>query len=78
MDTEIHFFALNSTKEKVLDRVQQQPLIPPKRFDIFPHWLGDAQKVEARSDFSLNNIFPPDFWGCSVSCGAFIPHRVEP
>ena len=28
-DREIRFFALNSTKEKVLDRV--------KRFDIFPH-----------------------------------------
>ena len=37
MDTEIRFFALNSTEEKVLDRVQQQPSIPPKRFDIFPH-----------------------------------------
>ena len=37
VDTEIRLFALNSTKEKVLDRVQQQPLIPPKRFDIFAH-----------------------------------------
>ena len=25
-----------------------------KRSDIFPPWLGDAQKVKARSDFSLN------------------------
>ena len=37
MDTKIRFFALNSTKEKVLERVREQPLIPPKRFDIFPH-----------------------------------------
>ena len=22
-----------------------QPMIPPKRFDIFPPWLGNAQKV---------------------------------
>ena len=22
-----------------------QLVIPPKRFDIFPSWLGDAQKV---------------------------------
>ena len=29
-----------------------QPMIPPKRFDIFP---PDAQKVSMRSDFSLNN-----------------------
>ena len=31
-----------------------QPLIPPKRFDWhFSPWLGDAQKVKARSDLSL-------------------------
>ena len=36
MDTEIRFFALNSTKEKVLDRVQQQPLIPPKVLTFSP------------------------------------------
>ena len=29
-------------------------MIPPKRFDIFSPWLGDAQKVYVRSDFSLN------------------------
>ena len=34
-----------------------QPLIPPKRFDIFSP-LGDAQKVQVRSDFSLNNNEP--------------------
>ena len=33
-----------------------QSMIPPKRFVIFPHWLGDAQKVWARSDFSSNNV----------------------
>ena len=31
-----------------------QPMIPPKRFDIFSPWLGDAQKIWVRSDFSLN------------------------
>ena len=42
-----------------------QLLIPPKRFDIFSPWLGVAQKVWVRSDFSLNNnsnnhnIVPP-------------------
>ena len=30
-------------------------MIQPKRFDIFPPWLWDAQKVQMRSDFSLNN-----------------------
>ena len=29
-----------------------QPMIPPKRFNIFSPWLGDAQKVYVRSDFS--------------------------
>ena len=29
-------------------------MIPPKRFDISPPWLGDAQKIQVRSDFSLN------------------------
>ena len=32
-----------------------QPMILPKRFAIFSPWLGDAQKVKVRSDFSLNN-----------------------
>ena len=31
-----------------------QPMVPPKRFDIIPPWLGDAQKVYVRSDFSIN------------------------
>ena len=31
-----------------------QPMIPPKHFDMFPpDWEMDAQKVKARSDFSL-------------------------
>ena len=34
-------------------------MIPPKRFDISPP-VWDAQKM--RPDFSLNNIFLPDFW----------------
>ena len=29
-----------------------QPMIPPKRLDISPPGLGDAQKVYVRSDFS--------------------------
>ena len=29
---------------------------PTKRFDISPPWLGDAQKVWMRSDFSLNML----------------------
>ena len=33
----------------------QLMIIPPKRFDIFSPWLGDAQKVQVRSGFSLNN-----------------------
>ena len=33
-----------------------QPMIPPKRFDMFSPCLGDAQKVWMRSDFSLNNL----------------------
>ena len=33
-----------------------QPMIPPKRFDIFPPDWGMHQKVYMRSDFSLNNI----------------------
>ena len=37
-----------------------QLLIPPKRFDIFPPRLGDAQKVQVHSDFSLktNKVTP--------------------
>ena len=31
------------------------PLIPPKRFDIFPPLTGDAQKVWVHSDFSSKN-----------------------
>ena len=31
-----------------------QPMIPPKRFKILSPWLGDAQKIWVRSDFSLN------------------------
>ena len=33
-----------------------QPLLPPKRFDIPPPppWLGDAQKVQARSYLPFN------------------------
>ena len=31
-----------------------QLLIPPKRFDIFSPRLGDAQKVQVHSDFSIN------------------------
>ena len=37
-------------------------MIPSKRFDIFSLRLGDAQKVEARSDFSLNSN--------TILCGA--------
>ena len=37
-----------------------QPVIPPKRFDIFSPWLGDAQKVQVRSDFSLNTKHMPE------------------
>ena len=33
-----------------------QPMIPPKRFDIFPPRMGDAQKVQVRSDFSLKTL----------------------
>ena len=32
-----------------------QPMIPPKRFDIFSPRLWDAQKVWGLSDFSFNN-----------------------
>ena len=59
-----------------------QPMIPPnKRLDISPPWLGDAQKVKARSDFSLKtNITPtggktiirhPSAWRIQVrpTCG---------
>ena len=31
-----------------------QPMFPPKRFDNFSPCLGDAQKVEIRSDVSSN------------------------
>ena len=31
-------------------------MIPPKRFDISPPCLGDAEKVLMRSDFSLNKV----------------------
>ena len=34
-----------------------QPMMPPKRFDILSPCLGDAQKVQMRSDFSLNNNY---------------------
>ena len=33
-----------------------QPMIPPKRLDIFSPRLVDAQKVEMRSDFSLQTL----------------------
>ena len=35
-------------------RLNLQPMIAPKRVDIFSPRLGDAQKVKMRSDFSLN------------------------
>ena len=31
-------------------------MIPPKRFDILSLLLRDAQKVWARSEFSVNNV----------------------
>ena len=37
-----------------------QPMIPPKRFDIFSLTVGDARKVEACSDFSLNTKHMPE------------------
>ena len=45
------------TRLNVMKRfLSWQPMIPPKRFDIFPRCLGDAQKVYMRSDFSLNHV----------------------
>ena len=34
-----------------------QPMIPPKRFDIFSPRQGDAQKVYMRSDFSFDMLY---------------------
>ena len=42
------FFLFYEQKQEVLSL---QPMIPPKRFDIFPPVL-DAQKVQMRSIFS--------------------------
>ena len=33
-----------------------QPMVPPKRFDVFSPCLGDAQKVSMHSDFYLNSV----------------------
>ena len=40
------------------DVLSSQPMIPPKRFDIFPP-VWDAQKVKMRSDFFSPVLYDP-------------------
>ena len=52
-----------------------QLLIPPKRFDIFSPRLGDAQKVEVHSDFSLNSVcYITSRIGLATPIGHFIQY----